>query len=244
MARGAWTEAWIRRYYREVPGWISGTEQFHRLCAVTIPKGSRILEVGSGPDNRTSRFLASLGELHGLDPDPAVRSNTALRTASVLEGTSFPFESGTFDACASDYVAEHIENPAGHLAEVRRVLRPGAPYVLRTPNLFHYVPLVSFLTPHSVHKLLANRLRGHAPGHHDPYPTFYRWNTRSRIRRTATAAGFEVERMETIEKEPSYGQSSRLLFLLFLAYERAVNSTELASGLRSNILAVLRRPAR
>jgi SAM-dependent methyltransferase len=244
MARAAWTEAWIRRYYRNVPGWIDGTEQFHRLCSATIPRGARILEVGSGPENPTSRFLASLGELHGLDPDPAVLSNSALRTASVLEGTSFPFESESFDACVSDYVAEHLEDPASHLAEVRRVLRPGSPYVFRTPNLFHYVPIVSFLTPHSIHKLLANRLRGHPPGHHDPYPTFYRWNTRRRIRRMATAAGFTVDRMETIEKEPSYGQASRLLFLLFLAYERAVNATALASGLRSNILAVIRRPSR
>jgi hypothetical protein len=35
--------------------------------------------------------------------------------------------------------------------------------------------------------------------------------------------------------------SSRVLFLAFMAYERAVNSTERLAALRSSIFAVLRR---
>ena len=45
-----------------------------------------------------------------------------------------------------------------------------------------------------------------------------------------------------IEKEPSYGMASRLLFYPFLAYERTVNSTEAFAPLRANIPAVLRKP--
>lgn len=45
-----------------------------------------------------------------------------------------------------------------------------------------------------------------------------------------------------IEKEPSYGMSSKALFLMFLAYERLVNATDALAGLRANILGVLRRP--
>lgn len=39
------------------------------------------LVIGAGPTNRTSDFLSTLGELHGVDIDPDVHDNAALRTA-------------------------------------------------------------------------------------------------------------------------------------------------------------------
>jgi hypothetical protein len=45
-----------------------------------------------------------------------------------------------------------------------------------------------------------------------------------------------------IEKEPSYGMVSPLMFYPLLAYERLVNATEAFAGARANILAVLRKP--
>ena len=123
------------------------------------------------------------------------------------------------------------------------MLRPGAPYVLRTPNLMHYVALVASITPHRFHLRVANRLRNLSEESHDPYPTLYRCNSRRALRRQAVAAGLRLDRLRLIEKEPSYGMSSRALFLAFVAYERVVNSTERLSGLRSVILGVLRRPA-
>ena len=53
--------------------------------------------------------------------------------------------------------------------------------------------------------------------------------------------GFEITEMELIEKEPSYGMNSRVLFLVFMAYERIVNSTEFFRGLRANILCVAKK---
>jgi SAM-dependent methyltransferase len=238
----SWQQRALDRYYDRSRGFIDGTSEFHLLCASVIPSGARILEIGSGPSNPSSDFLATLGELTGLDVDPDVRGNRALRRSSVFDGGAFPFEDGAFDACVSNYVLEHVPDPLRHLAEVHRVLRPGGPYVFRTPNRYHYVALVSWLTPHWFHTLVANKLRGLPADAHDPYPTVYAINARGAVRRAAAASGLDVELLRMIEKEPSYGMASRLLFFPLLAYERTVNASDAFAGLRSNILAVLRKP--
>jgi SAM-dependent methyltransferase len=242
VTRSSWQEQYLRRFYDRERGWEDGTQLFHRLCRSAIPAGGTILELGAGPENPTSTFLAGLGSLHGLDPDPAVLGNSALASARVLDGPSFPYDDGSFDACVSNYVVEHVADPRLHLREVGRVLRPGGAYVLRTPNLFHYVTMASALTPHWVHLKVANRLRGYSSESHDPYPTVYRMNTRRHLRRLSRESGLVVDRLDLIEREPIYGLSSRALFLLFLGYERVVNSTDLLAGLRANLFAVLRRP--
>ena len=174
--------------------------------------------------------------------DPDVRGNRALVRSEVFDGGQLPFGDDSFDACVSNYVVEHVPNPLQHLEEIRRVLQPGGAYVFRTPNRYHYVALVSWLTPHWFHVLVANRLRGLPPDAHDPYPTVYAMNSREAVRRLARAAALDLDVLRMIEKEPSYGMASRLVFYPLLAYERLVNSSERFAGLRSNILAVLRKP--
>jgi len=236
-----WQERYIARFYSPDQGWVDGTTEFHALCKAAIPQGGRILEIGAGPSNATSRYLATLGELHGLDPDPEVIRNDSLTSASLLTSSRFPFEDESFDACVSNYVLEHVADPRAHLSEVKRVLLPGGAYVIRTPNRFHYVALAASATPHWFHELVANRLRGLGAEAHDPYPTFYALNSESAFRRQSAEIRLRVETLRLVEKEPSYGMSSRALFLALMIYERLVNATELAKNLRSNIFAVLRK---
>jgi SAM-dependent methyltransferase len=236
-----WQTRYLERFYDPRDGWVNGTEEFHQLCASCIPMGSKILEIGPGPSNKTSRFLATRGELHGLDPDPDVLNNQSLQSAAVLEGDRYPFEDGAFDACVSNYVVEHVADPRAHLREISRVLRNGGPYIFRTPNQYHYVAMVARLTPHWFHELVANRLRNRPLDAHPPYPTVYKMNTGAAVHRLAQEAGLRVETLRLVEKEPSYGLSSRALFLAFVGYERLVNSTESAASLRANIFGVLRK---
>jgi SAM-dependent methyltransferase len=238
-----WQEEYLARFYDPAAGWVDGNKQFYDMCAASIRVGSRILEIGPGPSNHTSRFLATLGELHGLDPDPAARGNDALAGFEQLTGARYPFADASFGACVSNYVIEHVADAEAHLAEVARVLEPGGVYAFRTPNRWHYVALFASVTPHWVHELLANRLRNLPDGDHDPYPTVYALNSRAALARYAPRAGLRIEQLHLVEKEPSYGMYARPLFLAFMVYERAVNATERAAFLRSNIFAVLRKGA-
>jgi SAM-dependent methyltransferase len=239
----SWQQDYLDRFYNRSRGWVDGTSEFHAMCAVHIRTGSAILEIGAGPSNPTSRYLSSLGRLSGVDIDPAVQSNDALVDARVLESSIYPFADASFDACVSNYVLEHIEDPAAHLAEVGRVMRPGGVYLFRTPNCYHYVSFVSQLTPHRVHEAIANRLRNLAEDAPGPYPTYYRLNSRGAIRRAAARTGLRIRELRMVEKEPSYGMSSRALFLGFMLYERVVNSSAIFAPLRVNVFGALERPS-
>jgi ubiquinone/menaquinone biosynthesis C-methylase UbiE len=239
-----WQEDWLQRFYQSQPGWKDGTTLFHEICHAHARLGGEILEVGAGPTNATSAFLSSLGNLHGIDVSEEVHGNVHLKSSALIEGSRYPYADGAFDLVVSNYVVEHVEDPSAHLTEIFRVLKPGGAYVFRTPNLMHYVALVSRFTAHRFHRLTANRLRGYKADKHDPWPTVYAMNTPASLRRHARSAGFEVVRLDLVEKEPSYGMVARPLFLAFMAYERVVNASELLGPLRANMFVVLRRPTR
>jgi SAM-dependent methyltransferase len=240
-----WLERYIDRFYRSQPGWINGTVEFHNLCRQLIKLGSLILEIGAGPSNPTTGFLATLGRVRGIDVDPDVGSNKFLAASDVISSSSsgYPYSDAVFDACVSNYVLEHVSDPRQHFREVYRVLKPGACYLFRTPNRYHYTAIGALLTPHAIHAEISNRLRSLPAGSHDPYKTHYRANSRRALTKLSREIGFQVEELRLIEKEPSYGKLARPLFLLGVAYERAVNATSSAAGLRANILGVMRRPA-
>jgi SAM-dependent methyltransferase len=233
------TDRLFERYYFANPGFLNGTSEFHDLIAGFARRDCRILEIGAGPSNKTSHFLASLGPLTGVDPSHEVLKNDALTEAKVSAGSTLPFPDQAFDLCVSNFVLEHVEDPQTHFRQVARVLAPGGIYCFRTPNLWHYVAFVSRVSPHAFHLKYANRLRSRDAGAHDPYPTFYRSNTRRAIKHLSREARLEILELRMIEKEPSYAKSSAFLFWPLLCYERAVNSHPAFQGFRANILGVL-----
>lgn len=236
-----WQQDYLQKYYPP-SSWTNGTDEFHQLCSKYIPKGAMILEVGPGPANHTSDSLSTLGRVYGVDVDQAIIGNKTLAEAFVMSDDSYPFEDCTFDACVSNYVIEHVRDEAQHLKEVHRVLKAGGAYIFRTPNIYHYTGFVGRLTPHWVHMKLANWLRNLPPDKSaDPYPTYYRLNSRCKIVREANRWGFDIPELRMVEKEPSYGMVMRPLFFAFLAYERIVNSWRGFEGIRANIFAVLKK---
>jgi hypothetical protein len=167
-----------------------------------------------------------------------------------LSATSFIPTEGSIDALPWTKRAEarlaraRMREKSPDLQIMRRARgnNSGGIYCFRTPNRWHYVTIASSLVPHSMHVRFANKLRALDDDAHDPWPTVYRANTRSRLGRLAKSNCFQVEELRMIEGEPSYGAAHALLFYPMMAYERLVNSGDFLSCFRVNILGTLRKP--
>ena len=232
------SESLFRQFYGERGNLkYNGTAAFYGMVREQARADARVLNLGAGPASgeQIKSLKGEVRELVGADIDPIVLTNDELDSALVIENGTLPVPDASFDMVFSDYVLEHVEHPVQFLSETWRVLKPGGTYLFRTPNFFHYVTLISYMTPHWFHSLVANRVRSLPKEAHEPWPTFYRLNSRGAVKRAAERAGFRTVDLRMVEYEPSYLMFHTAPFLLGVAYERLVNRSEMLAGLRANI---------
>ena len=114
------------------------------LSAVCDIDAAQVLEVGTGSGVIAAHFAAIVGtqgSVHAVDVIDQRRVSAGF-DFQLVKDTSLPFDDGTFDICISNHVIEHVGDraaQAGHLEEIRRVLRPGAWLYLAVPNRWTFV---------------------------------------------------------------------------------------------------------
>jgi SAM-dependent methyltransferase len=102
----------------------------YALCERYLGRG-RIVDVGCGVGH--SYMLLAPRETVGVDVDPGVLA-TQRRETVVADMRNLPFATGEFDGAIAVHSIEHVPDPGSALAEIARVLKPGATAVLVTPN--------------------------------------------------------------------------------------------------------------
>ncbi len=231
----------LRKYYPD-DSW-SGTLKFYDWIRSSIRPEFIVLNIGAGPTsgNNIKSLKGKVQKVVGADIDPVVLDNKDMDESFLIENDTLPFSSNTFDMAWADYVLEHIEKPEVFLNEVYRVLKPGASFFFRTPNKYHYVSLIGWLTPHWFHKLIANRARSLSDVAHKPYPTYYKLNSKKDITNHLISAGYKEIELRFVEAEPSYLMLHSITFLVGVLYERTVNRFDCFSGIRANFFGRLKK---
>ena len=109
-----------------------------------------------------------------------------------------------------------------------------APFLVKTPNRFHYVAVLSTLLPHRIH-VAVNNWRGRAES--DTFPTYYRANSKRALEELGRS--FRSVSVEPIEGRPEYARQGLLavLYPFALLWERAVNRFEFLSCFRVILVA-------
>jgi SAM-dependent methyltransferase len=122
------TDHWRQIAQQQLLPWVLGSADL----------GRHALEVGPGPGIMTDVLRTRVPALTALEIDPRLAASLRARNAgtnvTVVEGdgTAMPFPDATFTGAVSCTMLHHVPSTGLQdrlLAEVRRVLRPGAWFV-------------------------------------------------------------------------------------------------------------------
>ena len=117
------------------------------LFVEAIGRGKRVLDLGCRSGALTRHFLEG-NSVVGLDVDVAAREKARALGIEPVQGNvedPLPFEDASFDAVVAGELFEHLRFPDALVAEIERVLRPGAVLVGSVPNAFRLQSRLRFL---------------------------------------------------------------------------------------------------
>lgn len=212
---------------------------YRELIAKHLRPGQCLLDAGCGRYMQFSKALAATAYVVGIDLEETLETRNERAPFGVRGDLNrLPFAAESFDMLISRSVVEHLDNPPAVFREFARVLRPGGKVVIVTPNKYDYVSLIAAITPFRVHQLLVSRI--FPVSEHDVFPTRYRANTASAIRKGLRSAGFVERELRMVNHYPAYLMFSPVLFRLGILYER-LTSLEPLRSLRGSILCVFEK---
>lgn len=163
--------------------WLQG----YSSAYMRVPPRTRVLDIGCGFGGALGYHRDRGCDVHGTELD-----HNAKRVAEAhgLDIRCGPFEPGDWPEAAFDYVTldqvlEHNRDALPLLQGIRRVLKPGGRLVFTTPNARGWTA-----------KLCGRRwIHWHPPYH-------VCLHTRRSLRLLLTAAGFVLDRLDTVTSSP------------------------------------------
>lgn len=219
-----------------------GTIEFYgRIKALARP-GHKVLDLGAGRAEwfeddeceyrRMTRLLKGhVSEVIAADVDKAVINNRASDRNLVFDGT-IPLPDQSVDIIVADYVLEHVVDPEGFAADVRRLLKPGGLFCARTPHKYHYVSVGARMVKNQNHARFLERLQPDRKPE-DVFPTVYRLNTLKDI--STTFRDFE-DYSYLIRSDPAYFGGRKPIYRLLEVVHHLT-----PSWFSGNLLVFLRR---
>ena len=121
---------------------------------VEIAGGGHVVDVGCGSGNASIAIARTGCTVTGLDLSSQAIAFCTQRAAQEginakflkITGKKLPLRDASADIVISSEVIEHLSDPAEHLRELHRILRPNGTLILTTPNYRSAWPLLEFIS--------------------------------------------------------------------------------------------------
>jgi len=98
------------------------------------PRG-RLLDLGLGPGDHSTYFLARGLEVVGVDISLVQLKKSGFIRVVLGDAQHLPFKEGSFDSVLCSELLEHLSYPGQCIQEIHRILREGGSAVFTTPCL-------------------------------------------------------------------------------------------------------------
>ena len=181
---------------RDKAGYLTPDDIYELAVCDLVHPDTDWLDVGCGRDlfsqnPKTAKILAArCRSLTGLDPSANIFENPLLQHRH--QGTMQEFSPGyRYDLITLRMVAEHVTDPKDAVEALAHLTRPGGRVVIYTVNKWSPASLVAAMTPMAVHHAVKHVLW--KAEERDTFPTAYKMNTRSTLKRLFQTAGFREE---------------------------------------------------
>jgi SAM-dependent methyltransferase len=195
----------------------AGVRLDHRVrqAVALVPRAGRLLDLGAGDGYITAEMARAAGARLAVSvdvgrPEPlAARPRPVTPVTAGLSG-SLPFRDGAFDLVVTLETIEHLLDPDGFLAEIRRVLVPGGVLVLSTPRLDSFLVVGSLLLgvqPPGV-EASSRRRYGNPFGEQRPSGHVHLFTARA-LREALAANGFQLDAYREGRFSSSWWQAVR-----------------------------------
>jgi 2-polyprenyl-3-methyl-5-hydroxy-6-metoxy-1,4-benzoquinol methylase len=207
---------WSPRLRRQF-GYFTPDDYYEAVVESLVDGNTEWLDVGGGsaifPSNpKLSHILADrCKRLVVVDPSGNINDNPFAheRYQRLLE--EFSDSSGQFTLITARMVVEHVTHPQRFVTKLSQLLKPGGKAVIYTVNLWSPGAIISSYTPMAFHHFAKSLLWD--AEEKDTFPVAYLMNTRSRLNRLFTAAGFREIAFHRLDDCRTLGRWKPLLTL-------------------------------
>ncbi|WP_030170340.1 class I SAM-dependent methyltransferase [Spirillospora albida] len=167
------------------------------LDAAGVAKGTRFLDVGTGPGIVSAEADLRGAEVSAIDADEGMteiaKRNVPGADVRVAVLPEIPFPDAAFDAVAGNFVINHVGSPGAALAGLRRVLKPAG-----------RIALTCWVMPGSgAHAIVREAIEAAGVPVPDdiPEPPFLRYGQMDAFHRLVADAGFTDVAVEEVTWE-------------------------------------------
>ena len=180
-------------------GWLGRKEAMYWAVGSALrdlPRGSRVLEIGSGL-GYTTHALATAGfDAHGVDLSHEAVGHAVRRFGNrYRQGDAMQIvkqEQGGWDALLATELIEHLVDPVAFVAGIRPLLKPGGRIVLTTPDKDIYRPGTLWQS--------------------DPPPVHLWWFGEASMRKLAERVGMSMQRIDFSDYHRHKPDAARVLW--------------------------------